>query len=375
MKSFSLLVKPASADCNLSCQYCFYLDKCRQYLETKKHRMSDKVLTQLLKTYMETQQSVYALCWQGGEPTLMGTNFFSTVVEYQKKYGRAGSRISNSVQTNATLITKDMAVLFSTYHFLVGCSLDGPADIHDMYRRTQTNGSTHQMVVKGIETLKQYQVQFNILTLVSRSNVDRAHEVYNYLKKIGVGFIQFIPCVEFDEKGNLLPFAITPDQWGCFLCDIFDQWYPKDIFSISIRNFDSILSRKTDGTNTVCVTGDNCCQYFVVEYNGDIYPCDFFVEDRLKLGNIMETSWEKLISSPSWLEFGRQKKEWHYTCNTCEYLELCGGDCLKHRMFANNPSHNISWLCQGYKSFFKHTQSRFNTLCNKIKTIQLKGER
>ena len=366
MRPFSLLVKPTSADCNLACEYCFYLPKKNLYPETKQHRMSDSVLEHLIKTYMETAQGSYSICWQGGEPTLMGTDFFSKAIEFQKKHGSARARISNSIQTNATLITDKMAALFATYKFLVGCSLDGPEEIHNLYRRTTKGNATHKDVIKGIEILKRNNVDFNILTLVSKANVDHAHEIYHYLKNIGFCYHQYIPCVEFDGNKNLLPFAITAEEWGLFMCNIFDSWYPEDIFSVSVRNFDSILSKKTDGINNVCTMGDNCCQYFVVEYNGDVYPCDFFVEKPLKLGNIMETSWEKMIHSPAYGKFGAQKKQWNEKCTTCGHLELCAGDCLKNRMYAQNPSQNLSWLCPGLKYFFKHTQNKFNKLSEKI---------
>ena len=367
MHPFSLLVKPASADCNLGCEYCFYLSKKSLYPETTKHRMPDSVLERLIKTYMETDQPSYSICWQGGEPTLMGTDFFSKAVEFQKKYGSARARISNSVQTNATLITDEMAALFATYNFLVGCSLDGPEKIHDLYRQTAKGNATHKNVIKGIEILKRNNAQFNILTLVSKANVNHANEIYHYLKTLGIFYHQYIPCIEFDENKNLLPFAITGEEWGRFMCDIFDSWYSRDTFSVSVRNFDSILTKKIDGINNVCVMEDNCCRYFVVEHNGDIYPCDFFVEKPLKLGNIMETSWEEMIHSPAYQKFGAKKNQWNEKCTTCEHLELCAGDCLKNRMYIGNPAQNISWLCPGLKYFFKHTQSKFDRLSEKIK--------
>lgn len=366
MPPFSLLVKPASADCNLSCEYCFYTAKSNLYPGARKHRMSDSVLERLMETYMKTEQPVYSICWQGGEPTLTGTGFFSKAVEFQKQYGHAGARVSNSVQTNATLITDEMAAFFAEYNFLVGCSLDGPGELHNLYRRTVTGKSTHREVLKGIEILKLNNVQFNILTLVSRANVDHARVIYHYLKNMGFCHQQYIPCVEFDQNGKLMPFAITGEEWGAFMCGVFDAWYLRDIFSVSVRNFDSILSKKVDGVDNVCVMGENCCRYFVVEYNGDIYPCDFFVEKPLKLGNIMETSWEEMANAHAYLEFGAQKKRRNEKCSTCSYLELCAGDCLKNRIYAGNPSRNLSCLCPGLEHFFSYTESRFDKISGKI---------
>ena len=204
-----------------------------------------------------------------------------------------------------------MARLFSEYKFLAGCRLDGPPEIHNRYRQTIENHASFDRVVHGIELLKQHEVEFNILVLVSQANVNRAGEVYRYLVDNGYYFHQYIPCVEFDKKGQLQPFAITGEEWGQFLCDIYGCWFPKDTHKISIRQFDSILTKKVEGTANVCTMGDNCCQYFVVEYNGDVYRCDFFVEAPLKLGNIMENSWEELIKSPLYQQFGRQKKQWN----------------------------------------------------------------
>lgn len=337
--------------------------------------MPDNVLEQLIKTYMGTPQAGYSICWQGGEPTLMGTDFFLKAVEFQKRYGAARSRISNSVQTNATLITDKMAALFAQYHFLVGCSLDGPKEIHDRYRRMARGTPTHSAVINGIHRLQRRNVAFNILTLVSRANVDHARQVYHYLKDLKFFFHQYIPCVEFDDQKNLMPFAITGNQWGQFLCDLFDAWYPRGIPLVSIRNFESILSKKIDGTNNVCVMGDNCCTYFVVEYNGDVYPCDFFVDPSLKLGNIMETSWEEMFHSPVFREFGARKKKWHQHCTVCDHLDLCAGDCLKNRLYKTGSSQNISWLCPGLKMFFNHTQNRFDTLARKIQTRRQKEQK
>ena len=337
--------------------------------------MSDIVLEQLMKTYMGTTQEVYSICWQGGEPTLMGTDFFLKAVGFQKKYGAARSRISNSVQTNATLITERMAALFAEYNFLVGCSLDGPQEIHDVYRRTVKGNPTHKQVINCIRMLERHNVAFNILTLVSRANVDHARQIYHYLKNLGFFHHQYIPCVEFDDHKDLMPFAITGDLWGHFMCDLFDAWYPNGISQVSIRNFESILSKKINGTNNVCVMGDNCCTYFVVEYNGDVYPCDFFVEPSLKLGNIMETSWEEMFLSPVYQKFGARKKQWNQLCTSCDHLEFCAGDCLKNRLYNDHPPQTISFLCPGLKTFFNHTRNKFDTLAQKIQTRQGKEQK
>ena len=367
MKPFTLLIKPTSADCNLNCRYCFYLEKCTLYPETAVHRMTDSVLEQMIKSYLETPQPVYTFGWQGGEPTLMGIDFFRKVTQFQKEYGQSGKTVANGLQTNATRIDDPMADLFKKYRFLLGCSLDGPAKIHDQYRRTAGGQPTHARVLSGIETLERHRVEFNILILVSQSNVRHAREVYQYLVDKGFLYHQYIPCVEFDDDGKRQPFAISGEEWGEFLCELFDTWYPQDGHTVSIRHLDSLLLKMVDNQISTCNLGGNCCQYFVVEYNGDIYPCDFFVDPKLHLGNVMESSWEEVLSSPTYIEFGAQKTDWNSACSACDALDLCRGDCLKHRTYASLPPENLSWLCKGNKQFLHHARGTLNKLASDIR--------
>lgn len=328
--------------------------------------MPDEVLDRLVRSYLQTDQSVYSFGWQGGEPTLMGLPFFERVIELQKRYGKPRSSVANGLQTNATLIDRPLAEHLSRYRFLVGCSLDGPEQIHDQFRTGRNGQVSHSKVVNGIKALRESGASYNVLVLVSQSNVAKAREVYHYLVREGHHYHQYIPCVEFDEAGNLQPYAISGREWGNFLCELFDEWYQKDTRMVSIRHFDSILSRIVDGSDTVCTMGRNCCQYFVVEYNGDVYPCDFFVEPALKLGNVLTHSWSELQSSRQYLDFGNQKSDWNPECSRCDNLDLCNGDCLKHRLYAGNIPQNISYLCDGWKHFYTHTRPRFNTLAEVV---------
>jgi len=366
MKPFSLLIKPTSADCNLRCEYCFYLDTCRLYPGSTRHRMSEAVLEQLVKGYMATSQPVYSFGWQGGEPLLMGLPFFQKVTELQQRFGKQGDVVSNGLQTNATLITDGIAAHLSRYRFLLGCSLDGPPEVHDRYRRTASGRPTHADVLNGIETLERHGVAYNILILVSKANVGQAVQIYDYLVEKGYAFHQYIPCVEFDSDGKLLSFAITGEEWGAFMCDLFDRWYAADTRRVSIRHFDALLHQILHNPVSVCSLGRNCCQYFVVEYNGDIYPCDFFVEERLKIGNIQEISWKEAAASRVYKTFGAQKARWNKTCRSCDCLPLCSGDCLKHRMYAGKDAGQISWLCSGWRQFIHHTRDRFQLLAKSV---------
>ncbi len=366
MKEFSLLIKPVSADCNLNCDYCFYLEKSALYAGKKIHRMQEHVLEQLVKSYMDTDQSIYSFGWQGGEPTLMGLDFFQKVVELQQTYGRPGAQVGNGFQTNTTLITAEMAKLFADYRFLLGCSLDGPANIHDKYRRFLDGRGSHRKVVEGIKILNDYHVEYNILVLVSQANVKHAKDVYRYLCDSGFMHHQYIPCVEFNSDGSPASYSISGEEWGDFLCELYDLWYPKDIHTISIRHFDSILTKLVDGISNVCTLGDSCSNYFVVEYNGDVYPCDFFVTSPLKLGNILDDDWETLQNSALYKRFSDKKTEWNDQCGLCECLFLCRGDCLKHRMYSGNSPHNLSYLCSGWKHFLNHTNDGFSALKEKV---------
>lgn len=296
----------------------------------------------------------------------MGLDFFRKVVALQKHYGSKGAIISNSLQTNVTRIDEKLARHFARYCFLLGCSLDGPDGIHDRYRRTAGGNATHEMVMSGIDTLKRHGVEFNILALVSKANVEQASEIYQYLTGKGFFFQQYIPCVEFGEDGKLLPVAINGREWGEFLCTLFDNWYPHDIHRVSIRLFDSVLQKILEGTVNACHMGRNCCQYFVVEYNGDIYPCDFFVEKPLKIGNIMDTGWDEALAAKTYQDFGSRKSNWNEQCESCDCLNYCRGDCLKHRLYAGNTARNLSWLCEGWRRFFRYTRRRFHKIADGI---------
>lgn len=367
MNEFSLLIKPASADCNLSCHYCFYLEKRKLYPQLRIHRMSDLVLERLIKGYLSTRQKIYTFGWQGGEPTVMGINFFKRITEFQKKYARHGSQIANGLQTNATLINDAMAEHFAQNNFLLGCSLDGPPEIHNHYRKFPSGKPSHAAVMSGIEILRRHRVEFNILILVSKANVLKAKTVYRYLADQGFYHHQYIPCVEFNHDGKPLPFSISGEEWGRFLCEIFDCWYPRDIHNVSIRHLDAILNKRIYGIESVCYLSRNCCQYFVVEYNGDIYPCDFFVDKGLLIGNISDTTWEKALSSPIYQNFGSQKSTLSQDCQECSYLDWCMGDCQKYRVDMQGQLPGISHLCAGWRHFFNHSKERIEALENRVK--------
>lgn len=373
-KPFSLLIKPASADCNHDCTYCFYLDRTKLY-PREHRRMSAKVLKRLVSSYMRTQQPHYIFTWQGGEPTLMGVDFFKQVVKLQQKYGEPGAVVSNGLQTNAVLIDDEFAQLFARYNFLVGVSLDGPGYIHDHYRKYKNGKGSFKDVMKGIDCLVKNEVEFNILTLVTRANVKKGKEVYHFLCDKGFFYHQYIECVEFDKKGHPLPYTISGEEWGNFLCEIFDEWIKTDIYTVSIRLFDALLARLVDDQSTICSMGQRCDKYFLVEFNGDIYPCDFFVEKALKIGNINKHGWRDLMESPVFTNFSAQKSKWNPQCDDCQYHSFCFGDCLKNRLYVKKNPGQLSWLCKGWKIFYRHALPQLRAIAEKIRKEQLTGRK
>jgi uncharacterized protein len=362
MNDFSLLIKPAAADCNLRCAYCFYIG--RLGLTGPRPRMSDEVLEQTIASYMASRQATsYTFSWQGGEPGLLGLSFFKRVVELQKKHAPRRAVVCNGFQTNGTLISDELAAFLAEYKFLFGVSLDGPAPLHDHYRKTRDGQATHALVCKGIERLRKHGVDFNILALVNDRTVKQPRELYGYFKNRGFLHQQYVPCVEFDEAGRLRPYAITGREWGDFLCAIFDRWIDEDAGRISIRLFDSILEYLVRGKRNACAMGTDCRQYFVVEHDGSVYPCDFFVRDELKLGNVTTGTWREFLESPLYRQFGLEKAKWCDECRACPWLPFCHGDCQKFRPAGASAK---SVLCDGWQAFYAHALPRLERLAAEI---------
>ena len=363
------MIKPVSADCNLNCRYCYYraTDIAPGAPSKASHRMRNEVLEAVMRAYMQTPQPVHSMIWHGGEPTRLPASFYASAVSFQKQYARPGTHISNSIQTNGVRISAELARLMARYRFLCGVSMDGPAPMHDIYRRTRKGGPTHAKVLGGIRTLAQAGVPVNILVLVSRANVQAPLDVYRYLKRRGFTHIQFIPCIETHADGSLCEYAIRGEQWGDFLLSIFSEWFEKDIGRISIRLFESILAKLAFGTAIDCANSSACDRYLVVETNGDVYPCDFYVRPEYKLGNILETPFEKIIAGSQYENFSSEKANWHERCATCEFLLLCMGDCKKFRATVDMSNRPVSLLCKGWITFFGATLGRFQHLCESIR--------
>lgn len=348
----SLLIKPASAVCNLDCEYCFYLDReADPYKELPARRMTEDTLERLVKSYLPYSYPQSSFIFQGGEPTLAGLEFFKRLVEFQKQYGRNGQQVSNALQTNGTLLDEHWCQFLHEYNWFVGLSLDGPEAVNDLYRYNKQRHGTWRRVVASVELLQKHKVEFNILCVVSRANVEKAGELYRFFKGLGVNNIQFIPLAEFDSSGNPLPFALSPEQYGRFLVELFNQWWP-DRRTMHIRLFDNIAESLAGLKPTTCTMHETCDSYVVVEHNGDVFPCDFFVEKPWKLGNIVADSWSEIARRPRRFEFASKKTLAHPDCQACDYQSICHGGCPKFRAGPQHRFTDLDYFCIAYKMIF-----------------------
>lgn len=328
MQPFTLLIKPSGSDCNVDCTYCFY--KCRPAeVGSGRQRMSDEVLERLVKDYMGLRFQLSGFAWQGGEPTLMGLDFYKRAVELQKRYGVAGQEVGNSLQTNALLLDNaDWGRFLRENRFLVGISIDGPKDLHDYYRLDLGGHGTWDRVMRAIDRCREHQVEFNTLTLVNHLTADHPDEIFEFLISLGVRYLQFIPCVEVDpQTGRIAEFSVSPRQYADFQCRIFDRWLAFGPEKLSIRDFDSLLSYCISGHHSICTFDRQCSQYIVVEHTGDVFPCDFFVEPKWRLGNILQTPIEQLAVCAQKKAFARQKQSLANKCLVCRHLAVCRGGC------------------------------------------------
>jgi len=348
----SLLIKPASAVCNLDCEYCFYLDRdADPYSALPGRRMTLETLERLVDTYLfySFPNSIFA--FQGGEPTLAGLPFFEKLVEFQQQHGRGGQSVANAMQTNAVLIDKSWCDFFRSYSWLLGVSLDGPEEINDLYRFNKERRGTWKRVIQSVELMQTNKVEFNILCVLSAANVDRPKELYKFYRKLGIDNLQFIPLAEFDGQGNRLPYTITAEQYGRFLCEVFELWWPERR-KVRIRFFDNLAEAVAGQKPGTCTMHETCDSYVVIEYNGDVYPCDFFVESGWKLGNVNLDSWGEIARRTRRYSFASKKTLAHPECQVCEFQAICHGGCPKFRHGPNGRFEELDYFCAAYKMIF-----------------------
>ena len=375
-RGFHLLTKPVGPICNLDCKYCFYLEKEKLYPGESQWRMSDAVLEGYVRQYIESQPAPEInFAWQGGEPTLVGVEFFRKAVALQERYA-GGKQIFNAIQTNGTLLDDEWCEFLAGNGFLVGLSIDGPEELHDRYRVDKRQQPTFQKVMRGLDLLKKHGVQFNTLTVVNRGNSVKPLEVYRFLKGIGSEFLQFIPLVEraapaelrgYDfapppvvgEMGNeavVTEWSVEAAQYGEFLCAIFDEWVRKDVGRTFVQLFDVALGNWMGLGSSLCVFAEKCGGALAIEHNGDIYSCDHYVYPEHRLGNLMNTRLGDMVNSAQQVKFGNDKLDaLPAYCIECEVRFACNGECPKHR-FIRTPDGEagLNYLCAAYKRFFTH---------------------
>ena len=374
---FNMMFKPVGAECNLGCSYCYYQDKVRLYDEHS--YLSMDCLEKVIKEYIDINASEQIVFdWHGGEPLLLGLDYLKKIVEIQRKY-RGNKHIYNTIQTNATLLTADFAAFFKENNFLVGVSIDGPQDIHDKFRKDKGGNPTFLKVMRGVELLHRYAVDFNTLTTISKAGEGRGLEVYSFLKNIGSHYMQFMPVYEYvDNKNNiaspddkqsaLASWSVSPIEYGKFMCDIFDCWVRNDVGSYFVNLFDSTLANYCGMNPGTCVYSETCGANAVMEHNGDIYPCDHFVYPRYKLGNVKESSLREIVSSENATRFGIDKRNsLPAQCLRCEYYFACHGECPKHRFAMSDKNESgLNSLCEGLYYFFSHVDPYMQMMKNLI---------
>ncbi len=379
-----IMTKPAGSSCNLACKYCYYLEKKNLYKEAdRRFVMSDDMLERFIKMYIESQSMPQILfSWHGGETLMRPLSFYKKVIELQKRYGQ-GLVIDNSIQTNGTLLTDEWCRFFKDNNWLVGVSVDGPQEFHDEYRRNNMGAPSFHKVMRGINLLKKHGVEWNALAVVNDFNADYPLDFYNFFKEIECRYIQFTPIVEriirHDDGRNLASpadapgapladFSVSPEQWGEFLCTIFDEWVKKDVGQYFIQLFDSTLANWAGVQPGVCSMARTCGHAGVMEFNGDVYSCDHFVFPEYKLGNIREKTLVEMMYSERQQQFGADKYDrLPRQCKQCRYLFACNGECPKNRFAVTADGEpGLNYLCKGYYRFFEHVAPYMDFMKNEL---------
>ncbi|OPY68369.1 MAG: Anaerobic sulfatase-maturating enzyme [Syntrophorhabdus sp. PtaU1.Bin002] len=372
------MAKPTGPLCNLNCEYCFYLEKKALFRTGENFRMSDKVLSAFITNYVKSQPTpVVEFVWQGGEPTHLGIDFFKRVIELQRPFARQKT-ITNSLQTNGTLLTDEWCDFLKKQNFMVGISLDGPKEIHDRYRRDRQGKGTFDLVMRGLRLLQKHKVEHNVLACVARATAIQALDVYRFLRDQGVEFIQFTPIVErvpdarsgrlglrlagpasLDKEKvqkDVTPWTVIPEEYGGFLIAVYEEWVRHDVGKVFVMNFEWALNAWIGNPSPVCIHAGQCGRSIVIEHNGDVYACDHCVYPEFKLGNITTGRLSDMVGASLASGFGITKEtalpRW---CRECEVLAACRGGCPKHRFATTyHDEPGLHYLCGGYKKFFLH---------------------
>lgn len=395
---FHVMTKPIGPICNLDCTYCYYLSKEGFSPKDEKWQMTDERLENYIRQYIESQPTQeIQFAWQGGEPTLLGVEFFEKVIELQQKHCPANRTITNALQTNGTLLNDRWGEFFYQHNFLVGLSIDGPAELHNVYRVNKNQKATFHKVIQGVEILRKHKVEHNFLVVVNRLNAQKPLEVYRFLRdEMQAKFIQFIPCVEpkdFEktapqhwsnervvklndpdahpggENSIVTEWTVDPDDYGTFLCTIFDEWLKNDVGKVFVQIFDVALGQWMGMGSSLCVFSETCGSALALEHDGNIYSCDHYVYPEFKLGSIDDAPLIDLVNSDRQKKFGRDKKDsLPDYCRECEVLFACNGECPKNR-FIHTPDSQpgLNYLCVGFRKFFNHIDPWMKRMADEVR--------
>jgi uncharacterized protein len=371
-RPFQLLIKPVGPRCNLSCRYCFYSGDVEPE-GSLPALMPEGVLERMIEKFLLLRLPESVFCWQGGEPTLAGLEFFSRAVKLQKRLGAGGQIVCNALQTNGQLIDDAWAEFLADYRFLVGLSIDGPAEIHDAWRTDRRGRGSLDGARRAALLFEKHGVEFNILTVVHSGNQERAGEILTWQLAQGWRHLQYIPCLALDGRGGgALPHSVTPEGYGRFLCDLWQAYRESGRRDVGIRDFDSWLCRLATGRHALCVFAERCADYLLVKPDGGLYPCDFFFEQRWQLGSVMADDLGRVFAEVREGQFGRLKGRLAEGCRSCRWLALCHGGCPKDRLPMGRDGEQMarSYLCQGYRMFFERHGAELEVLASELRRRQ-----
>lgn len=368
-----VMAKPIGALCNMDCSYCYYLEKSNLYRGASP-KMGDDILERYIAEYIDCQPgSDVFFTWHGGETLLRGIDFFRKAMKYQQRYAK-GRRIANSIQTNGLLINEEWCRFFKDNDFLVGISLDGPEHVHNRYRLDKSGRGTFSRVMKGVELLQRFDVDFNTLSVITDYGAKFPLEIYRFFKSIGSHYMQFAPIVERwgdrpdglellppgdrQSDAEMPPWCVDPDDYGRFYCEIFDEWVRNDVAEFYIQLFDSALACYVGEAPGVCIYAESCGHASVMEHNGDVYCCDHFVFPEFKLGNIRNMTFVEMMLSEKQMRFGADKRDkLPRQCRECRFLRLCNGECPKNRIAVTDDGEpGLNYLCRGLRMFYEHVE-------------------
>ena len=368
---FQVFVKPLGAACNLDCRYCYYLEKQALYPGVGPQRMPDELLERYIAQHIETCPIPTVLfSWHGGEPTLLGVDYFRKIVEIQHRHRIPGCEILNDIQTNGTVLDEEWCRFLATEGFLVGLSLDGPREIHDRYRVTKGGQPTHERVMNALRLLQRHRIHFDVLCVVHAGNVDHPETVYRFFKENGVRNLAFIPLVMRADAGAVTPESVPAQAFGAFLCKIFDEWVRHDIGGVFVQIFEEAARPDQGAEHALCAYRKTCGELPVLEHNGDFYCCDHFVDREHFLGNIRAKSLVQVLESPGQRAFGQDK--WNSlprSCRQCKVLVYCNGGCPKDRFLRTRDGQpGLNYLCAGLNGFFTHARPYMRRLASYLQT-------